>query len=92
VKPDYIDAFKAATVENATNSLKEAGIARFDLIQQSDDPARFVLVEIYRNADAPTLHKETEHYRRWRDTVASMMAELRQSIKYENIFPADSGW
>lgn len=92
VKEDQVEAFKAATLENARNSIQEAGIARFDVIQQSDDPTRFVLVEVYRTEDAPALHKETAHYQRWRDTVAPMMAEPRQSIKYQNIFPADTDW
>jgi quinol monooxygenase YgiN len=92
VKDDQIEAFKAATVDNARNSIQEAGIARFDVIQQSDDPTKFVLVEVYRHADAPTLHKETAHYLRWRDTVAPMMAAPRQSIKYTNVFPADAEW
>lgn len=92
VKEDQVEAFKAATLENARNSIQEAGIARFDVIQQSDDPTRFVLVEVYRTEDAPALHKETTHYQRWRDTVAPMMAEPRQSIKYQNIFPADTDW
>jgi autoinducer 2-degrading protein len=92
VKPDQIDAFKAATLENARNSVQEPGIARFDMIQQLDDPARFVLVEVYRDQDAPARHKETPHYQAWRDTVADMMAEPRSSIKFENLFPDDAGW
>ena len=92
VKPDNIDAFKAATVENASNSVREAGIARFDVIQQNDDPTRFVLVEVYRDAQAPASHKETAHYQTWRDTVADMMAEPRQGIKYANVFPDDGDW
>jgi len=92
VKPQFIDAFKQATVENARNSVKEPGIARFDLIQQADDPARFILVEVYRTAQAPAQHKETPHYQTWRDTVAPMMAEPRTSVKYSNIFPAGEGW
>ncbi len=91
VKPQFIDAFKQATVENARNSVKEPGIARFDVIQQADDPARFILVEVYRTAQAPAQHKETSHYQTWRDTVAPMMAEPRTSVKYSNIFPADEG-
>jgi (4S)-4-hydroxy-5-phosphonooxypentane-2,3-dione isomerase len=90
VKADQVEAFKAATLENAANSIQEAGIARFDIIQQNDDPTRFVLVEIYRNAEAPDRHKETSHYLKWRDAVASMMAEPRQSMKYTNLFPVDS--
>lgn len=89
VKSDQVDAFAEATTENARNSIKEPGIARFDVIQQSDDPTRFVLIEIYRDASAPALHKETAHYLKWRDTVAPMMAEARQSLKYVPIFPQE---
>ncbi len=92
VKPEFVEAFKQATIENASNSVKEAGIARFDIIQQADDPARFILVEVYKTADAPAAHKETAHYAKWRDTVAEMMAEPRQGIKYGNVYPEDAGW
>lgn len=92
VKPDQVEAFKAATLENARQSVKEPGIARFDVIQQIDDPARFVLVEVYRSPEAPASHKETAHYQKWRDTVEEMMAEPRTSIKYVNLFPDDAGW
>ena len=92
VKPEFVDAFKQASLENASSSVKEEGIARFDVVQQSDDPTRFVLVEVYKTAEAPAAHKETAHYLKWRDTVAEMMAEPRQGIKYNNIFPDDSGW
>jgi quinol monooxygenase YgiN len=92
VKPEFVEAFREATIENARHSVQEAGIARFDVVQQSDDPARFVLVEVYRTADAAAAHKETAHYRVWRDTVAEMMAEPRTGIKYANVFPEDSGW
>jgi autoinducer 2-degrading protein len=92
VKPEFIEAFKQATVENASNSVQEMGIARFDVIQQTDDPTKFILVEVYKTADAPAAHKETAHYARWRDTVAEMMAEPRQGIKYANIFPGDDNW
>lgn len=92
VKPDQVEAFKAATAENARNSVQETGIARFDVIQQQDDPTRFILVEVYRTPDDPARHKETAHYQKWRDTVADMMAEPRTSIKYTNIFPDDQGW
>ena len=88
VKPEFVDAFKQASVENASNSVKEAGIARFDVIQQNDDPTRFILVEVYKDVDASAAHKETAHYAKWRDTVAEMMAEPRQGIKYTYIFPA----
>jgi quinol monooxygenase YgiN len=92
VKPDSVEAFKTATLENARHSVQEAGIARFDLIQQADDPTHFVLVEVYRTADAPAKHKDTSHYARWRDTVVHMMAEPRSSVRYTNIFPEDGGW
>ena len=92
VKPESVQAFKQATVENARNSVQEPGIARFDVIQQLDDPARFVLVEVYRTPDDPARHKETAHYQTWRDTVAEMMAEPRRAVKYGNVFPDDSGW
>lgn len=91
VKPESIEEFRAATVENARNSVREPGIARFDVLQQGDDPTRFVLVEIYRTPEAPAAHKETAHYAAWRDTVASMLAEPRTSIKYANVFPDDAG-
>jgi quinol monooxygenase YgiN len=86
VKPEFIEAFKKATIENASNSVKETGIARFEVIQQTDDPTKFVLIEIYKTADASGAHKETPHYKSWRDTVMSMMAGPRQGIKYTNIF------
>ncbi len=92
VKPEFIEAFKLATVENARNSVQEPGIARFDVVQQSDDPSRFVLVECYRTPQAPAAHKETAHYAKWRDAVAPMMAEPRSSVKFSNVFPDDSGW
>jgi autoinducer 2-degrading protein len=92
VKPEFVEAFRQATLENARESVKEPGVARFDVIQQTDDPARFILVEVYRTAEAPAQHKETAHYQRWRDTVAEMMAEPRTSVKYVNVFPPDEGW
>jgi (4S)-4-hydroxy-5-phosphonooxypentane-2,3-dione isomerase len=92
VKPGFIDAFRAASIENARNSVMEPGIARFDVIQQADDPSRFILVEVYRTAEDPARHKETPHYRVWRDTVAEMMAEPRTSAKFANAYPPDEGW
>ncbi len=92
VKPEYVDSFKEASLENARNSVQEPGIARFDVILQQDDPTRFVLVEVYRTKDDPAKHKKTAHYAKWRDTVADMMAEPRSSIKYDNIYPDEQGW
>ena len=92
VKSDQVEAFRKATLENARNSIQEPGIARFDIIQQQDDPTRFVLVEVYRTPDDPARHKETAHYQKWRDAVAEMMAEPRTSIKYTNLYPDEKGW
>jgi len=92
VKPGDVDAFKVATVINAEASRKEPGIARFDLLQQSDDVTRFVLVEAYRNNEAPAAHKETAHYKKWREVVEGMMAEPRQSLKFANISPGDDAY
>jgi len=87
VKPEAVRAFREATIENARNSAREPGVMRFECIQQSDDPSRFLLVEIYRSPQASADHKETAHYQRWRDTVADMMAEPRSSVKYSAVFP-----
>ncbi|UCD80901.1 MAG: antibiotic biosynthesis monooxygenase [Desulfobacterales bacterium] len=92
VKPQNIEDFKAASIQNARESVKEPGVARFDVIQQKDDPSRFVLVEVYRTSDDPARHKEAAHYQKWRDTVADMMAEPRSAVKYTNIFPDEQGW
>ena len=92
VKSQFLDAFIKATLENARESIKESGIARFDVIQQEDDPTRFILVEVYKTAEAPAAHKETVHYTLWRDTVAEMMSDARQGIKYKNLFPEDADW
>ena len=87
VKPDLVEAFKEATLENARNSVQEPGVARFDIIQQQDEKNRFVLVEVYRTAGDPAKHKETVHYQTWRDTVAEMMAKPRQGVQYPVLFP-----
>ncbi|HEY9175086.1 MAG TPA: antibiotic biosynthesis monooxygenase [Verrucomicrobiae bacterium] len=89
VKPECVEAFHQATLANARASLQESGIARFDVLQQQDDPTHFVLVEAYRTPDAPAAHKATPHYATWRDTVAPMLAEARTSVKFTNLFPAD---
>lgn len=92
VKPEFVEPFRSATIRNATESVKEPGIARFDVLQSSDDPNRFILVEVYRTADDPARHKETAHYAEWRDAVAPWMAEPRTSTKFANVFPPDEGW
>ena len=92
VKPEHVEAFRQATLDNARHSVQEPGIARFDVVQQADDPNRFVLVEAYRTAEAVAAHKATAHYARWRDAVADLMAEPRTAVKYANVFPPDEGW
>jgi (4S)-4-hydroxy-5-phosphonooxypentane-2,3-dione isomerase len=92
VKPECVEAFKQASLANARESIKEPGIARFDVVQQQDDPTRFVLVEAYRTSQAPAAHKETKHYQVWRDAVAPMMAEPRSSVKFGSLFPEDAAW
>jgi quinol monooxygenase YgiN len=92
VKPECIDDFQAASIQNARHSVEEPGIARFDVIQQIEDPARFILVEVYRSPEAAGQHKETAHYQVWRDKVAPMMAEPRTGVKYANIYPGEEGW
>jgi (4S)-4-hydroxy-5-phosphonooxypentane-2,3-dione isomerase len=92
VKPDAVEAFKAATRENARNSVQEPGVVRFDVVQQEDDPSRFLLIEIYRSPEDPARHKETAHYATWRETVEPMMAEPRRSVKYQALFPEPPAW
>ena len=92
VKPECVAAFRQASLANARRSVQEPGIARFDVVQQTDDPTRVVLVEAYRTAEAPAAHKATAHYATWRDAVADMMAEPRTSVKYANAFPPDADW
>ena len=92
VKADSVAAFKAASLDNARHSVQEPGVVRFDVIQQTDDPTRFVLVEVYRTVEDTIHHKGTAHYARWRDAVAELMVEPRSSVKYANLFPADPRW
>lgn len=92
VKSEYVGQFKEASLENARNSVKEDGIARFDFMQQSDDPTRFVLIEVFRSEGAPAQHRETSHYQKWRSTVEKMMDEPRSHAQYTNLFPEDSDW
>lgn len=92
VKPEHVEAFLDATSKNAEASLKEPGVARFDVVRQVDDPTRFVLVEAYKTADAPARHKETAHYAAWRDAVADLMQSPRTSVKYESVCPEESRW
>jgi (4S)-4-hydroxy-5-phosphonooxypentane-2,3-dione isomerase len=92
VKSEYIEAFKIASKENACNSILEPGIARFDVIQQSEDPSHFELIEVYRTPADPANHKETQHYNKWREIVEPMLSEPRTRTVYNNIFPSDKDW
>ncbi len=92
VKPERVGDFRRETLVNARESVKEPGIARFDVLQDKDDSSHFSLVEVYRTSDAPAAHKQTAHYAAWRDAVEEMMAEPRRSTKYENVFPDDAGF
>jgi (4S)-4-hydroxy-5-phosphonooxypentane-2,3-dione isomerase len=92
VKPEYVDAFREATIDNARNSVKEPGITRFGVVRDLDDPTHFVLVEVYRTREDSARHKDTVHYARWRDRVMEMMAEPRRSVKFTNIFPENEAW
>jgi autoinducer 2-degrading protein len=91
ITPECVEAFKEATTANARESRREPGIARFECLQQQDDPNRFVLVEAYRDAGAQGQHRETRHYQVWRDAVAPMMAEPRASVKFTPVAPDDQG-
>lgn len=92
VKADRLEEFKQASRTNAASSIEEPGIARFDFLQQADDPTRFLLVEVYRTPDDAAKHKETAHYNRWREQVEPLLAEPRTRLIYHNLFPEDSGW
>jgi quinol monooxygenase YgiN len=92
VKPETVDEFRAATADNASHSVQEPGVARFDVLQQADDPTRFTIIEVYRTPAGHAAHRETAHYARWRETVADMMAEPRTAVVYRNVTPDDTGW
>jgi quinol monooxygenase YgiN len=92
VKPEHMQAFIAATPENACHSVQEAGIARFDFIQQEDDPTHFMLIEVFRSPEAQQAHCETAHYRAWRDAVADLLAEPRVSVRCLPLFPDQALW
>ena len=92
VKPECIEAFKLATIENSRNSALESGIARFDVVQQSEDPTRFSLWEVYHTEEAVLAHKQTAHFAAWNEAVADMMAEPRSRVWYKSVFPGDGSW
>lgn len=90
VKPEFVDTFIEATLDNCCNSVREAGVAQFDLLRTQDDPARFILYEMYRSPEAQLAHRETAHYLRWRDAVEPMMAEPRSAIKHDVVYPEEA--
>jgi autoinducer 2-degrading protein len=92
VKNEYVESFIQASLQNAKHSIQEPGIERFDVIQETEDSTRFILIEVYQTPDDQLRHRETKHYQLWRDTVADMMEEPRQGIKYKNLFPDDDKW
>ncbi len=92
VEPESIEAFRQATLDNARHSLAEPGVARFDVLQSTEDPTRFTLIEVYRHPEDAARHKETDHYARWGTAVADLMAEPRTRSIYRNLFPDDAGW
>jgi quinol monooxygenase YgiN len=85
VQPDQVEAFREASLANARQSVQEPGIARFEVLQEQEEPTRFLLVEVYRSVEATAAHKATAHYQRWRDAVAPMMARPRTSVKYHAV-------
>lgn len=92
VKAEYIEEFKKATMENSRCSLQEAGVARFDVLQQQEDPASFLLAEAYYTAEDQLRHRETEHFKKWKTVTGVMLAEQYTFIKYNNVCPDDKGW
>jgi len=92
VKPESVEAFRRVTIDNARSSLREPGVVRFDVVQRSDDPTRFVLVEVYRTRDDPPRHRETSHYAAWREAAERMMVEPRSKVEYVNVYPEDESW
>ena len=92
VRPEHVEAFRQASLMNASESRKEPGVVRFDVIQEGEDPTRFVLIEVFRSVEAAAAHRETAHYLRWRDAVNPLMAENRTNKKYLNVSPDDAGW
>jgi quinol monooxygenase YgiN len=92
VKPELVNEFREANIRNAACSVREPGILRFDVLQQEDDPSRFLLVEIYKNEKAMLAHKETSHYAEWVKTAEPMLSQPRTRTVYKNMFPEDSKW
>lgn len=92
VKPERVDAFVAAAIENARHTRGEPGNLRFDVLRQDQDAARFTFYEVYRSADDFAAHQKTPHYLKWKETVADWMAEARVGVRHHSLFPADAEW
>jgi autoinducer 2-degrading protein len=92
VRADGVEIFRAASEVNARESRREPGVIRFDVVQETEDPTRFVLIEVFRDPAAAASHRETAHYLHWRDIVGPLMAEPRTNKKYVNVTPEDAGW
>ena len=86
IKPEFVERFKEATLDNARNTRKEPGNVRFDVLQAEDDPTRFLLYEAYHAKEGFAAHQSTAHYARWKDSVADWMAQPRQGVKHNSIF------
>lgn len=91
VKPEHCEEFIAATLENARQTRREPGNVRFDVLRGIKDDTQFFLYEMYRDEAAFAAHQQTEHYFRWRDTVADWMAQPRQGVRYASLFTAEAG-
>jgi len=92
VKPEHAQQFLEATLENARQTRTEPGNVRFDVLRGEDDGNRFFLYEVYRGKDDFVAHQQTAHYLRWREAVKDWMAQPRQGVRYESIFPAEADW
>ena len=92
VKPEHIEAFRSATLANARESVKEPGVARFDVVQDREDATRFVLVEVFHSEDAPAAHRETAHYKAWKAAVEPLLAGERTRRSFDAVFPDPAGW
>ncbi len=92
VTADRVDDFVAATKANHEGTRREPGNLRFDVLRQEDDPCRFTLHEVYRTKEAFADHQKTAHYLAWKEAVAGWMAEPRQGIRHQSLFPSDESW
>ena len=86
VKEPFVQAFIDATLDNARNTRRELGNVRFDVLRAEDDPTRFMLYEAYHAKEDFAKHQQTEHYSRWKQTVADWMAQPRQGVKHQSVF------